>query len=259
MRRLIVLLTLFLAQPLLAQSIALTGPNRQAMLEGTTYPISWSSDGIASVSVVASGERTPLGRRSRGAFVIVVAQGVPASAGSVAWTVPWVDSWQLLVKVKGYDSTGRLVANEARPYGFRPAVLADRTVDGLYLDLHERKNQRLYVQKNYQIVRAYLSSSSENYCWLPSGRHVPKPHDHAGVFWVLSKKRSHWSSQFHVWMPYAMRYHGGHFVHATSPNLYDKLGRPASHGCNRLTRDDARELYYSIPIGTRVEVIGPRR
>jgi len=74
---------------------------------------------------------------------------------------------------------------------------------------------------------------------------------------VLEKKRSHWSTLFNVRMPWAMRYHGGHYIHATSPNLYRLLGRPASHGCNRLTHRDARELYQTTPLGTRVEVVGP--
>jgi len=54
-----------------------------------------------------------------------------------------------------------------------------------------------------------------------------------------------------------MRYLSGHFIHATSPNLYKFLGEPASHGCNRLTKTDAKALYDATPLGTRVEVIGP--
>ena len=227
------------------------------MREGETYTITWAADAIQSVSVVVYGTRTPRGTTSRGNFQIAAAEAVPAALGQLSWTVPWIDSVEFLVKAKGYNSLGYQVAMDERRYGFRPAVMANRTEDGIYLDLHERINQRVYVQKDSCLTRAYLSSSSENYLWLAPSRHSTKPHDHAGVFKVLEKKRSHWSTLFNVRMPWAMRYHGGHYIHATSPNLYRLLGRPASHGCNRLTHRDARELYQTTPLGTRVEVIGP--
>lgn len=254
----ITLALLALASGAVAQSLSITGPSRYAMLENDTYTISWNSRGVDSVSIVAHGERTPLGSDSRGSFDIVIAEGVPAGAGGAKWTIPWIDSITFFVKLKGYDSQGRLVAVDERGYGFRPAVLADKTQDGLYLDLHQRTNQRIYVQKGYKITRAYISTSSQNYLWRPPGRHIQKPHDHAGVFSVLEKKPNHWSTLFNVDMPWAMRYHGGHFIHATSPNLYLYLGQPASSGCNRLTYTDARELYHATPLGTRVEVIGPK-
>lgn len=241
----------------LGQTISITGPDRYAVLEGETYPITWASGGLQSVSVVAYGTRTPLGERSRGDFAVVIAEAVPAEQGEVQWTVPWIDSKDLFIKLKGYNSQGLLVTVAERGYGFRPLVMANRTADGIYLDLHKRTDQRLYVQKDYRITRAYLSSSSENYLWMPPDRHINKPHDHTGAFKVLEKTPLHQSRLFHVPMPWAMRYHGGHFIHATSSSLYRYLGRAASHGCNRLTRYDAHLLYESTPIGTRVEVIGP--
>jgi lipoprotein-anchoring transpeptidase ErfK/SrfK len=259
MRTALVLFSLFVLATgqLLAQELSLTGPNREAMLEGETYPITWHANGLESISVVAHGTRTPLGDESRGDFEIVVAEGVPASDGMLGWRVPWIDAVEFFVKVKGYDHTGYVSSIDERGYGFRPITMANRTADGIYLDLHERTNQRLYVQKDGRITHAYVSSSSRNYLWLPPTRHLEIPHDHAGVFRVLQKIPHYWSRLFDVAMPYAMRYLGGHFIHATSPNLYYLLGEPASSGCNRMTLRDARELYQITPIGTRVEVIGP--
>lgn len=238
--------------------IVVTGPNRAAMLQGETYSITWTaSESIESVSVIALGYNTPLGEKSRGDFVVQIAEAVPSDQGYVTWTVPWIDARVFLVKVKGYDSNGQLIATAEREYGFRPRTLAYRTKDGIYLDLSTRDRQRLYVQKDHKITHVYLSSSSETYLWLPAGSHIKTPHDHAGVFRVLEKKLLHHSRLFNVDMPYAMRYHGGHFIHATSPDLYPYLGQPASSGCNRLTLHDARELYAMTPLGTRVEVIGP--
>ena len=241
-----------------AQQISITSPDRRAMLEGVQYKIDWkASEQVESISVVAHGTNTPLGSESRGDFSIILAESVPADMKGVEWTVPWIDSVAFFIKLKAFDSKGEQIAVTERGYGFRPKILARRMADGIYLDLHERVNHRLYVQKNYDITHAYLSSSSRDYYWLPPNRHINAPHDHAGVYSVLEKKRLHHSRLFDVDMPYAMRYHTGHFIHATSPNLYPNLGGPASSGCNRMTEADAKELYYSTPLGTRVEVIGP--
>ncbi len=240
------------------QHVYLIGPDRYGMQENDTYTITWSADpGIKSVAVLATGERTPLGKQSRGDFDIVISDPVPADQGQVEWKVPWIDSISFFVKLKGFDDSGQMVTTTAREYGFRPAVLWGKTQDGIYLDLHNKTHQRLYVQKDYKITKGYLSSSSEGYDWVPPNVHPRHKHDHAGVFRVLSKERNHYSRLFDVNMPWAMRYVGGHFIHATSPNLYKYLGTHASHGCNRLTRTDARELFRATPIGTRVEVIGP--
>lgn len=240
-----------------AQELAITGPAREALIEGRTYTITWQANGLQNVSVSAYGTRTPLGDVSRGDFDIPIADNIPASDGGVSWMVPWVDSIEVAIRLDGFDESGQLVAVDERRYAFCPAAMAFRLADGIYLDLHDRTDQRLYVQSNHRIVHVYISSSSRNYLWMPPNRHLDIPHDHAGVFRVLEKIPNYWSRLFKVPMPYAMRYLGGHFIHATSPDMYEYLGGPASSGCNRLTEYDARELYEQSPIGTRVEVIGP--
>jgi lipoprotein-anchoring transpeptidase ErfK/SrfK len=247
------LFVFFLSIPAVhAQTLSLTGPNVAALTEGRSYSLTWKSDGIQSVSWVACGSRTHLGRKSRGNFTLAVGQALPAESGATPWTVPWMDGIRFTLKVKGYDSSGKVVAQDVRAYGFRPKVLANRTKDGLYLDLHRKERQRLYVQKIGQITQAYFTTSSMGYLWMPPNRHPSRPHDHAGVFKVIGKSRDHYSKLFRVHMYWALRYHNGHFIHATSRNLYDDLGRPSSHGCNRLTRYDACELYKNTPVGARV-------
>ncbi|HOJ21552.1 MAG TPA: L,D-transpeptidase [Armatimonadota bacterium] len=252
-------IAVLLAWPALghAQSLSITGPARSGLLEGELYRITWKATGLKGISVVATGERTPLGTNSRGTFTTIIAESAPASRGTAPWRVPWIDAVELTIKVKGYDARGQLVATDMRRYHFRPAVMAHRMKNGIYLDLHLPRRQRLYVQRDGRITHAFLSSSSARYSWQPRNRHPAAPHDHAGVYRVLEKRKMHWSQLFDVPMPYAIRYHGGHFIHATSRNLYAHLGRPASAGCNRLTRHDASLLYQMTPIGTRVEVIGP--
>lgn len=254
----VMLLIISLAEAGGAQSLEFTGPDRDALVEDEEYSIGWFSWGLKSVSIVAYGERTRLGGKSRGEFVIVASEAGPGDDGERRWTVPWIDAIRFKIKLKGYDHFGRLVQTSVREFAFRPKVLANRLEDGIYVDLQARTNQRLYVQRDGRITRCYLTSSSIGYDWRPANVHPGRIHDHAGVFRVISKERNHWSTLANVNMAYAMRYHGGHYIHATSRNLYPALGRPASHGCNRLTNHDARELYSMTPIGTRLEVIGPR-
>jgi lipoprotein-anchoring transpeptidase ErfK/SrfK len=240
-----------------AQDVYIAGPEQAELTQGQTYLAAWNAGGAETVDISLVGTRTPLGAKSRGPFEIAIARGIPAVENERAFAMPWVDSAEFALRIIGRDGSGNRVSAGEREYRFRPAVLANRTDDGLYLDLHEKTNQRLYVQKNGVIARAYICSSSMKYRWLPANVHLETPHDHAGVFHVISKSPKVHSRQYDVDMPWAMQYLSGHFIHATSPNLYRLLGRPASHGCNRLTREDARSLYAATPVGTRVEVIGP--
>lgn len=71
-----------------------------------------------------------------------------------------------------------------------------------------------------------------------------------GKFEVISKHK-HWvSTIYHVPMPYFLRLtpytiglHAGHMA-----------GRPASHGCIRLPKEKARELFELAEVGTEVYV-----
>ncbi|MCL6520075.1 MAG: L,D-transpeptidase [Armatimonadetes bacterium] len=253
----LVFLISFIASDVCAQALYVTWPPQIEVVEGEAFSLEWSAGGAETVVVAISGTRTPLGGQSRGEFSYLIGK-VPAAQCALHFTVPWIDSLVFLVKIKAYNNAGKLLGKEERSYRFRPAVLANRRADGIYLDLHLRINQRLYVQKDGKLTHAYLTTSSAAYNWVYSPKSPRRIHDHAGVFSILSKTRYHWSSQFNVAMLRAMRYHEGHFIHATPRTQYYLLGRPASHGCNRLTLQDAKQLYEMTPLGTRVEIIGPK-
>ena len=252
-------LVLIVSASALAQDMYINGPEQAELIEGQTYVAVWNAGGAETVDISLVGTCTPLGAKSRGAFEVIIAKGIPAVECEYSFKLPWVDAVKLALRIVGRDGAGKRVSAGEREYRFRPAVLANRTEDGIYLDLHQKANQRLYVLKDGAITRVYLSSSSMRYSWRSRNSHPETPHDHAGVFKVISKSPKAYSRLYEVSMPWAMQYLSGHFIHATSPNFYRLLGRPASHGCNRLTREDARALYQVTPIGTRVEVIGPSR
>jgi lipoprotein-anchoring transpeptidase ErfK/SrfK len=81
-----------------------------------------------------------------------------------------------------------------------------------------------------------------------------------GNFSILSKERMHWSTQYDVWMPYAMRVVAGVFIHevAISPDGQrlgaGSIGDPASHGCIRVPVGTAARLYEMSHVGMPVTI-----
>jgi lipoprotein-anchoring transpeptidase ErfK/SrfK len=84
-----------------------------------------------------------------------------------------------------------------------------------------------------------------------------------GNFLIFLKDEKHYSSKYHVKMYYAMffthdgkaihQYHGPAFwlVRQLKQDASDWFG---SHGCVRLTEEDAKTLYEWAPVNTRVIV-----
>lgn len=74
-----------------------------------------------------------------------------------------------------------------------------------------------------------------------------------GEYKIFSRQIKHWSKKYELWMPYALFYHEGYALHATTQ--IRKLGRQASHGCVRLHPRDARILFNDVPVGTNVIIL----
>jgi len=72
-----------------------------------------------------------------------------------------------------------------------------------------------------------------------------------GSFTVFRKEQRSWSVPFRVWLPWATYFVGGIAFH----EYPDVPVQPASHGCVRTSRYDARWLYEFTPIGTPVRVL----
>jgi len=236
--------------------LSLASPAADQLVEGRTYVIRWTGSGLQSVSITAEGELTSRPGVPRGQFVLAIADHLPAGAGGVSWQVPFLDTVRFQIRIRAYDNLGLLAAEESRDYYFRPGILANRHLDGIYVDLRSPEAQRLYVMRHNVVVRAYLASGSRTHRFLTKAQDSPEPHDHVGVFRVTEKFPLYWSNEYQVWMTHALRIWRGHFIHGTYPSEYHLLGHPASSGCIRLDRRDARELYDMTPIGTRVELFG---
>ncbi|MCP4277618.1 MAG: L,D-transpeptidase [Gammaproteobacteria bacterium] len=80
-----------------------------------------------------------------------------------------------------------------------------------------------------------ISSARRGY-ETPTGRFRPN--------WMT---RMHYSEQYEYSpMPHSIFFHQGYAIHAT--NEIRRLGRPASHGCVRLSPDNARILYDLVEL-----------
>ena len=95
-------------------------------------------------------------------------------------------------------------------------------------------DQVMYVQSENGYEEAYPVSTAR------PGYHTPY-----GDFKPYNMARMHYSKKYdNAPMPNSIFFHGGYAIHAT----YDikRLGRPASHGCVRLSPDHAARLYSMV-------------
>lgn len=69
-----------------------------------------------------------------------------------------------------------------------------------------------------------------------------------GHFRILRREPMSWSASFHVSMPLAQYFYRGYAIH----EFADVPAHPASHGCVRVPRSDAREVWRFGTIGMRV-------
>jgi hypothetical protein len=110
----------------------------------------------------------------------------------------------------------------------------------------EADRMRIEVDLGNQTAQLFVDGNAETAIPISSGRQgSPTPE---GEF-VVTNKHRHWRSTIYgVSMPYYLRLscrpfglHAGHLP-----------GYPASHGCIRLHKEDAKNLFERVPVGTLV-------
>ena len=113
------------------------------------------------------------------------------------------------------------------PGGHRVEVLLDRQLT-------------LAIDDNVVVRVIHMSSGKPGFA-TPTGSYA-----------VFRKEARSWSVPYKVWLPWATYFVGGVAFH----EYPDVPVVPASHGCVRTPRYDARWLYEFTPIGTPVVVFG---
>jgi hypothetical protein len=123
------------------------------------------------------------------------------------------------------------------------------TLSRWYLELNLRR-QRLYLRGSAGELYEFKVSSGAP--WIPKGIETP-----TGLFTLQTKATRAISRQFdNTPMLYWMGFSGNVGFHALEGwSYYRHLGhRASSHGCVRLSREDAQFLYRLLPRGTPILV-----
>ena len=112
-------------------------------------------------------------------------------------------------------------------------------------------SKRVIVDKTNQELRAYDSGYlvfRTNISTGKRGKETPNGHFHA-----QGKSLLHYSTLYeNAPMPYSVQVNSNYFIHGFS----EVPSWPASHGCIRLPVDSAREFYYWVKPGTRIDIVG---
>lgn len=101
---------------------------------------------------------------------------------------------------------------------------------------------RIHIDLSTQTM--HVESSTGSYTWpvstARSGYATPR-----GSFAPTGLQRMHYSRKYHMSpMPYSIFFRGGYAIHGTYAT--SQLGRPASHGCVRLSPAHAAELFHMV-------------
>ena len=93
--------------------------------------------------------------------------------------------------------------------------------------------QRMYVQSSTANFHWSVSTAREGY-ETPPGEYAP-----------TALERMHYSQKYdNAPMPYAIFFYGGYAIHGSYETR--SLGRPASHGCIRLSPNNAKKLFEMV-------------
>lgn len=248
-----------LACPALASDGALVVTAPDVMREGQecTFQIETSLPDAVSASLVVSGERLPVGGKSRGSFHFALAGPTPLEASLqpenptrslVISVVPdYYDTTSVLVSIKIFNASGDVALRHDLSLGYLPAFVPADFTEGVVVS---KDRQRMFCLKEGRVQAAFVVSTGRRH---PDGGGPTPSMDSR----IINKARSAWSRKYEVTMPYwnAITPDGRYGIHATSPNLYPRLGTPDSHGCIRLHRQDARDFFEMFPVGARVLIL----
>lgn len=123
------------------------------------------------------------------------------------------------------------------------ALVAAMTVAALGMSSAANSAVDVRVDVSKQRMLVYVEGELA-YNWpVSTGRKgFSTPH---GTYRPKRMTRMHFSRKYNnAPMPYSVFFRGGYAIHGT--NATGRLGRRASHGCVRLSKRNARELYHLI-------------
>lgn len=212
----------------------------------------WNTGGpIAYVRLSYTGENCPVGGHPRGTFSAVL--GKVVNAGTFKWAAPWVDAPEIKLNLVGYGLDGKQLAMAEASYQFHPKIMQDKPDTCIVVS---KARQRLWYIKNGLIKRMHVISTAAAGFYTPCMKPGSYDRERGAMGRVFGKQLAPKSHEYDVIMPYWLQIteSGSHGIHATSPPFYHALGGPASHGCIRQHKEDARILWGMVRVGTPVYV-----
>lgn len=224
------------------------------IVEGRQLPIRWQTGGpIDHVRIYYSYDLCPLGGKPRGKSGRVLQGTMLPNTGQVTWTVPWLDTTAVRLRIAGYDSQQQRLAADEIGLRFLPAEISDLPPRSIGII---KKRQRLYYLEGGRLRRMHIVSTAAPGYTTPTMHPGAWDPRRGAMGKIFRKARAPMSRTYRVVMPYWLQItsSGSHGIHATTPRYYSRLGRPASHGCVRQHLEDARILYSMVSVGTPVYV-----
>ena len=181
----------------------------------------------------------------------------------------------------GFDRTGKTnqvkITIKYKKVTDRNSIMYGKTLK-LYYDANGKQIQNLesivgkksgyilYVNKTKSMITAYFKDGKYYvpYRAMICSAGVLSSYTPTGTFYTPAKYRWH-ELMGPCWGQWCTRIHGGILFHSVfynsrnnnqtlSVSAYNKLGRPASHGCVRVTAGDAKWIYDNCKLKTKVVI-----
>lgn len=191
---------------------------------------------------------------------------------SIAGELVWLEEYRELhfLPLEGFRADIRYVASVDAPNRFLALVFPQRkagkfifesraviSFTGKYQTFESKVMQGRYLDVNIETMTLTLGEDGKAVKVFPlAGKGNPWTTPTAeGYFKVLQKEEKHWSRLYKVWLPWAIRFYEGYFIHDIPywPNG-QLLTTRYSGGCVRLPTGIAKEVYDWVEIGTPVIV-----
>lgn len=148
--------------------------------------------------------------------------------------------WEFILKVNKIDEKHLVAGKKILIPKDLEKALSFCPVPATVTNFSERT---AYVFLSLQYFGAYENGKLLFWGPISSGRKGRKTP--SGTFTVLWKSRNYFSKKYKMPMHYAICFSGkGYFLHQQA-----LPGRPASHGCIRLLKEDARKLFEWVKKG----------
>jgi hypothetical protein len=140
---------------------------------------------------------------------------------------------------------------ESREYSYRAT--------GPQIEVHKRKRVQIVVNKSmkergYQYLQVKVDGSvvydaPVSTAWEREAKaktRTYKAYTPVGQFFPDGMQEKRFSNTWQVWLKHVIRFSGGIWLHATTPDHFMELGSPASGGCVRVYPSDAEQIYRIV-------------